>query len=60
MEILEFFKEQGRKGGKIGGRRQKQTATPEQLAAWGRKGGKTAGRGRPKKPKKIAARTPKE
>lgn len=37
--------EMGRKGGK----RQKETTTPEQRAEWGRKGGKLAGRGRPKK-----------
>jgi general stress protein YciG len=44
MEVVEFLRKQAAKGGK----RRKETTTPEQRAEWGRKGGKLAGRGRPK------------
>jgi hypothetical protein len=37
MEALEFFKEMGRKGGKIGGKRRKETSTPAQLRRWAQK-----------------------
>lgn len=37
MEALEFFREQGRKGGKIGAQRRVETTTPEQRKAWAKK-----------------------
>jgi hypothetical protein len=36
-EILEFFKRQGAKGGKIGGKRSLETMTPEQRSERARK-----------------------
>ena len=32
-EVLDFFKEQGRKGGKIGGKKSLETMTPEERTA---------------------------
>jgi general stress protein YciG len=52
MEALEFFKEQGRKGGRIGGRRRKETTTKAQRQEWGRKGGLASGKARAKARKK--------
>ena len=49
MEALEFFKEMGRKGGKIGGKRSLETMTPGERQERARKGGLAGGRGRPKK-----------
>jgi general stress protein YciG len=49
MEILEFFREQGRQGGKIGGRRRKEATTKAQRQEWGRKGGLASGKIRSKK-----------
>jgi len=40
MEALEFFKEQGRKGGK----RRAKTTTKAQRQEWGRKGGIASGK----------------
>lgn len=37
MEVIEFFKESGRKGGKIGGKRRVETTTPEQRTEWAKK-----------------------
>lgn len=37
MEALEFFREMGRKGGKIGGKRRVETTTPEQGQEWAKK-----------------------
>jgi len=37
MEALEFFKEEGRKGGEIGGRRRVETTTSKQRVAWAKK-----------------------
>ena len=39
MEALEFFKEMGRKGGKIGGKRSLKTMTPEQRQERAQKAG---------------------
>jgi transposase len=53
-EILEFFKRQGAKGGKIGGKRSLETMTPEQRSERARKAvaAREAGRAAaaPKKP----------
>ena len=37
-EVLDFFRKQGAKGGKIGGAARARNLTPEQLAEIGRKG----------------------
>ena len=36
-EVLEFFRKQGAKGGKLGGKRSLETMTPEQRAARAKK-----------------------
>jgi hypothetical protein len=51
MEIRDYMRSLGKKGGAKGGLRRKETTTPEQRAEWGRLGGKAGGRGRPKKAK---------
>jgi len=50
MEALEFFKEQGRKGGK----RRAKTTTKAQRQEWGRKGGIASGKTRAKRARKKA------
>jgi hypothetical protein len=52
MEALEFFKEEGRKGGKIGGRRRVETTTRKQRVEWAKKAGKASGKARKAKAKK--------
>ena len=37
VEALEFFREAGRRGGKLGGKRRVKTTTPEQRRAWAKK-----------------------
>jgi hypothetical protein len=37
-EVVEFFRKQGAKGGKIGGKRSLKTMTPEERAARAKKG----------------------
>ncbi len=54
MEVLEFFKEAGRRGGKIGGKRRKETTTKAQRQEWGRKGGLASGKARSKQTKAKA------
>lgn len=52
MEALEFFREAGRRGGKIGGRRRMETTTPKQRRAWARKAGIASGKARAEKARK--------
>jgi hypothetical protein len=52
-DVLEFFREQGAKGGRIGGRRSLQTMTAEQRAARARKASKAAAEARKAKAKKA-------
>jgi hypothetical protein len=49
-DVLEFFRKQGAKGGKIGGKRSLETMTPEERAARARKASAAA----------VAARTAKK
>ena len=49
MEILEFFREQGRKGGKLGGKRSLETMTPKERQERARKAGLASGKARAKK-----------
>ncbi len=51
MEVLEFFKEQGRRGGKIGARRRVETTTPEQRRAWAKKAAAASAKVRSKRAK---------
>ncbi len=51
MEILEFFKEQGRKGGKIGGPKRMKALTAAEKRELGRKAGLASGKARAKKAK---------
>jgi uncharacterized protein YdaU (DUF1376 family) len=53
-DVLKFFKEQGAKGGRIGGRRSLQTMTAEQRAARARKASRAAAEARQAKAKKKA------
>jgi hypothetical protein len=41
-EVLEYFRSQGARGGKIGGKRSLETMTPEQRSARARKASKKA------------------
>ena len=52
-EILKFFKEQGAKGGRIGGKRSLETMTAEQRAARAKKASKAAAEARKAKGKKT-------
>ena len=52
-EVLEFFKEQGAKGGRIGGKRSLETMTAEQRVARARKASKAATAVRKAKAKKA-------
>jgi len=49
MEILEYFKAQGRKGGKIGGKRSLETMTAKARRERARKAGLASGKARAKK-----------
>ena len=52
-EVLEFFREQGAKGGRIGGKRSLETMTAEQRAARAKKASKAAAEARKAKAKKA-------
>ena len=52
-EVLKFFKEQGAKGGRIGGKRSLETMTAEQRAARAKKASKAAAEARKAKAKKA-------
>ena len=52
-EVLKFFKEQGAKGGRIGGKRSLETMTAEQRAARAKKASKAAAAARKVKAKKA-------
>jgi hypothetical protein len=47
-DALEFFREEGRKGGKKGSKARMEKLTPEQRSEIARKAGKAGGRGRKK------------
>ena len=51
VDVLEFFRKQGSKGGKIGGKRSLETMTPAQRSARARKAGEAAGAARKAKAK---------
>ena len=53
MEVLEFLKKIGKKGGKVGGKRRMAALTDTEKRELGRKGGLAGGRGRPKKKAKV-------
>jgi hypothetical protein len=48
-DVIEWFRKQGRKGGKIGGPARARKLTPEQRSESSRKAGLAGGRGRPKR-----------
>ena len=50
-EVLRFFKEQGAKGGRIGGRRSLETMTPAQRVARAKKASQAAAKARKAKAK---------
>lgn len=50
-DVLKFFKEQGAKGGRIGGKRSLETMTPEERAARAKKASKAAAKARKAKAK---------
>ena len=52
-DVLEFFKEQGAKGGRIGGKRSLETMTAEQRAARAKKASKAAAAARRAKAQKA-------
>jgi hypothetical protein len=52
-DVLEFFRKQGSKGGKIGGKRSLETMTPAQRTARARKAGTAAAAARKAKAKKA-------
>jgi uncharacterized protein YdaU (DUF1376 family) len=56
-EVLKFFKEQGAKGGRIGGKRSLETMTAEQRAARAKKASKAAAEARKAKAKKAKGTT---
>ena len=51
-DVLKFFKEQGAKGGRIGGKRSLETMTPEQRASRAKKASRAAAKARTAKAKK--------
>jgi hypothetical protein len=53
-DVLQFFREQGAKGGRIGGKRSLQTMTAEQRVARARKASRAAAKARQAKAKKKA------
>jgi hypothetical protein len=58
MEALEFFKEQGRKGGKIGGRRRVDATTRKQRVAWAKKAAAASAKMRSAKAKALKKAAP--
>jgi hypothetical protein len=58
-DVLEFFKSQGARGGRIGGKRSLETMTAEQRAARAQKASKAAAEARKAKAKK-AKKTPRK
>ena len=52
-DVLKFFKEQGAKGGRIGGKRSLETMTAEQRAARAKKASKAAAEARRAKAQKA-------
>lgn len=52
-DVLEFFRKQGSKGGKIGGKRSLETMTPAQRTARAKKAGEAAAAARKAKAKKA-------
>jgi hypothetical protein len=52
-EVLEFFRKQGAKGGKIGGKRALQTMTPEERAARAKKASDAATAARKSKLRRV-------
>jgi hypothetical protein len=52
-EVLEFFRKQGSKGGKIGGKRSLETMTPAQRTARAKKAGEAAAAARKATAKKA-------
>jgi len=57
-QVLEFFRKQGAKGGKIGGKRSLDTMTPEQRSARAKKASDAAVAVRKAKNAKMAASRP--
>jgi hypothetical protein len=55
-DVLKFFKEQGAKGGRIGGKRSLETMTAEQRAARAKKASKAAAAARRAKAQKAKGR----
>lgn len=53
-EVLQFFRKQGARGGRIGGKRSLETMTPEQRTARARKASKAAAAARKAKAAKKA------
>jgi hypothetical protein len=51
-EVLEFFRKQGAKGGKIGGKRSLETMTPEERSARAKKASVAAVAARKSKPRR--------
>jgi hypothetical protein len=62
-EVLQFFRDQGRKGGKLGGKRSLETMTPEERTERARKAGAVSAakkRAKKAKAKKTAKKGPKK
>jgi hypothetical protein len=55
-DVLEFFREQGARGGRIGGKRSLETMTPRQRAARARKASRAAAKARREKAKTMAGK----
>ena len=55
-EVLKFFKEQGARGGRIGGKRALETMTAEQRAARAKKASRAAAEARRAKAQKAGAK----
>lgn len=53
---LAFFREQGARGGKLGGKRSLETMTPEARAERARKAGRAAAKARARKAKAVRAK----
>ncbi len=52
-DVLEFFRKQGAKGGRIGGKRSLETMTPAERTARATKAGQAAAKARKARPKKA-------
>jgi uncharacterized protein YdaU (DUF1376 family) len=59
-DVLEFFKAQGARGGRIGGKRSLETMTAEQRAARAKKASKAAAQARKAKAQKAQAKKAKK